>query len=365
MLHAFISHAEQAGAEACATLRRIVCSGEALGADLQTRCLALWPQAELYNLYGPTEAAIDVTHWTCVDDSSGVVPIGYPIAGIHTRVLDAQLNPVPIGVPGELYLGGVGLARGYLNRPGLTADRFIADPDGQGGRLYRTGDLVRWMQHGQLEYLGRLDHQVKIRGLRIELGEIEAALLSQPHVEQAVVLAQDGPSGARLVAYVAPATVDTAVLRSALSAALPDYMVPAAFTPLNSLPINANGKLDRKALPKAEFAASQAYVAPEGQAEVQLAEVWAQVLDTPRVGRHDNFFELGGDSIAVMEVVAAVKQVHGIDVPLRTLFDAPTVAQLAALPLLHALRGAMGEGGQEQRQAEFAAIDSLLNELEM
>jgi len=179
------------------------------------------------------------------------------------------------------------------------------------------------------------------------------------------VLAQDGPSGARLVAYVAPATVDTAVLRSALSAALPDYMVPAAFTPLNSLPINANGKLDRKALPKAEFAASQAYVAPEGQAEVQLAEVWAQVLDTPRVGRHDNFFELGGDSIAVMEVVAAVKQVHGIDVPLRTLFDAPTVAQLAALPLLHALRGAMGEGGQEQRQAEFAAIDSLLNELEM
>ncbi|MCW3152863.1 amino acid adenylation domain-containing protein [Achromobacter spanius] len=364
MLHAFISHAEQVGADACATLRRIVCSGEALGADLQARCLALLPQAGMYNLYGPTEAAIDVTHWTCVDDGSGVVPIGYPIAGIHTRVLDAQLNPVPIGVPGELYLGGVGLARGYLNRPGLTADRFIADPDGQGGRLYRTGDLVRWMQEGQLEYLGRLDHQVKIRGLRIELGEIEACLLSQPNVEQAAVLAQDGPSGARLVAYVAPATVDTTALRSALSAALPDYMVPAAVVTLEALPVNANGKLDRKALPKAEFSASQAYVAPEGQAEVRLAEVWAQVLQTPRVGRHDNFFELGGDSIAVMKVVAAVKQVHGIDVPLRTLFDAPSVAQLAALPLLHAMRGAMGEGAQE-RQAEFAAIDSLLNELEM
>ena len=330
MLHAFISHAEQVGADGCATLRRIVCSGEALVADLQARCLALLPLAGMYNLYGPTEAVIDVTHWTCADDGSGVVPIGYPIAGIHARVLDAHLNPVPIGVPGELYLGGVGLARGYLNRPGLTADRFIADPDGQGGRLYRTGDLVRWMQEGQLEYLGRLDHQVKIRGLRIELGEIEAALLSQPDVEQAAVLAQDGPSGARLVAYVAPAAVDTAALRVALLAVLPDYMVPAAFVTLDALPVNANGKLDRKALPKAEFAASQGYASPEGAVESALAAIWSQVLGAAQVGRHDNFFELGGDSILSLQIVARLRQA-GWQITPRQVFERQTVADLAAV----------------------------------
>ncbi|PQZ61954.1 non-ribosomal peptide synthetase, partial [Achromobacter sp. MYb9] len=330
MLHAFISQAEQAGADACATLRRIVCSGEALGADLQAHCLALLPQAGMYNLYGPTEAAIDVTHWTCVDDGSGVVPIGYPIAGIHTRVLDAQLNPAPIGVPGELYLGGVGLARGYLNRPGLTADRFIADPNGLGGRLYRTGDLVRWMQDGQLEYLGRLDHQVKIRGLRIELGEIEASMLARDDVAQAAVIAQDGPSGARLVAYVAPASVDTAALRVALSAALPDYMVPAAFVTLDALPVNANGKLDRKALPKAEFAASQGYEAPEGAVESALAAIWSQVLGAAQVGRHDNFFELGGDSILSLQIVARLRQA-GWQVTPRQVFERQTVADLASV----------------------------------
>ncbi|SIT01149.1 non-ribosomal peptide synthetase [Achromobacter sp. MFA1 R4] len=354
MLHAFISHAEQAGAQSCATLRRIVCSGEALGADLQARCLALLPQAGMYNLYGPTEAAIDVTHWTCVDDGSGVVPIGYPIAGIRTRVLDSQLNPVPLGVPGELYLGGVGLARGYLNRPGLTADRFVADPDGQGYRLYRTGDLVRWTQGGQLEYLGRLDHQVKIRGLRIELGEIEASLLAHPAVEQAAVLAQEGPSGARLVAYVAPAAVDTTALRTALSAALPDYMVPAAFVTLDALPVNANGKLDRKVLPKAEFAASQGYAAPEGEVETALAVIWSQVLGAAQVGRHDNFFELGGDSILSLQIVARLRQA-GWQVTPRQVFERQTVADLAsvAAPLQGVLPRQAAVGRAAQSLADY------------
>ncbi|MCM2575750.1 phosphopantetheine-binding protein, partial [Achromobacter xylosoxidans] len=174
-------------------------------------------------------------------------------------------------------------------------------------RLYRTGDLARWREDGELEYLGRLDHQVKIRGLRIELGEIESALLAQPEVEQAAVLAQDGPSGARLVAYVVPATLEIATLRDALAARLPDYMVPAAFVPLASLPVNANGKLDRRALPQASFIAQQAYEAPQGEVETALAAIWSQVLGAETVGRHDNFFELGGDSILSLQIVARLR----------------------------------------------------------
>ncbi|WP_460427463.1 AMP-binding protein, partial [Azotobacter armeniacus] len=182
MLQAFLAHA---GIEACTSLARIVCSGEALPAEAQNAVFERLPQAALHNLYGPTEAAIDVTHWSCRNDGQSQVPIGRPLAGIRTQVLDAALNAVPPGVAGELYLGGVGLARGYLGRAGLTAERFVADPfDPEGGRLYRTGDLVRWNAEGQLEYLGRLDHQVKVRGFRIELGEIEAQLLAQPEVRE-------------------------------------------------------------------------------------------------------------------------------------------------------------------------------------
>ncbi|MFG6449836.1 amino acid adenylation domain-containing protein, partial [Roseateles sp. BYS180W] len=200
MLQAFLAHE---GIEACSSLSRIVCSGEALPAAAQQQVFERLPQARLYNLYGPTEAAIDVTHWTCRDDGQSQVAIGRPIANTRAVVLDAQLQRVAQGVAGELYLGGIGLARGYLNRPGLTADRFVADPLGTAGeRLYRTGDLVRWRADGQLEYLGRIDHQVKLRGLRIELGEIEAQLLAQPGIQHAVVVAREQ----RLVAYVACAT---------------------------------------------------------------------------------------------------------------------------------------------------------------
>ncbi|MEO5934824.1 MAG: amino acid adenylation domain-containing protein, partial [Duganella sp.] len=231
MLQAFVAYLETEGGAACTSLRRIVCSGEALPAELQARAFACLPQAALYNLYGPTEAAIDVTHWTCVDDGAAGVPIGAPIAATETHVLGPELQLVPRGAVGELYLGGAGLARGYLRRGALTAERFVADPFGGGGRLYRTGDLVRWRGDGQLEYLGRIDHQVKLRGLRIELGEIESQLLAQPGVKEAVVVAHQGAGGMRLIAYVAP-QADDAALRQALSAALPDYMVPSQIVAL-------------------------------------------------------------------------------------------------------------------------------------
>ena len=195
MLQAFI---HEPGVQACTSLRRIVCSGEALPAEAQAQVFARLPGAGLYNLYGPTEAAIDVTHWACIEDGRHSVPIGRPIANLRTHILDAELNPVPVGAAGELYLGGVGLARGYHRRPALTAERFVADPFGSGERLYRTGDLARYREDGVIDYLGRLDHQVKIRGLRIELGEIEAGLMAHPAIKEAVVLAQDNKL---LVAY--------------------------------------------------------------------------------------------------------------------------------------------------------------------
>ncbi|WP_422822667.1 amino acid adenylation domain-containing protein, partial [Vreelandella titanicae] len=221
MLQAFLAHGE---VETCTSLTRLICSGEALPAELQNQVFARLPRTALYNLYGPTEAAIDVTHWTCRDDGRNQVAIGQPIAGIRTYVLDGDLNLASSGVAGELYLGGVGLARGYLHRPDLTSERFVADPFVPGERLYRTGDLVHWREDGQLEYLGRLDHQVKIRGLRIELGEIEAELLAQPAVREAVVVAQESPSSSRLVAYVVPqadSELDTNSLREALGQRLP------------------------------------------------------------------------------------------------------------------------------------------------
>ncbi|KIO49753.1 phosphopantetheine-binding protein, partial [Nitrosospira sp. NpAV] len=246
--------------------------------------------------------------------------------------LDANLTPVIPGVAGELCIGGDLLARGYLNRGGLTAERFIADPfDEWGGRLYRTGDLARWRADGQIEYLGRLDHQVKIRGFRIELGEIEAQLLLQPEIREAVVVAGEGPSGtggARLVAYVSPqagAQVDNAALREALGQALPDYMIPAAIVVLERLPLNPNGKVDRKALPEPEFTGMDHYEAPQGEVEEVLAGIWAEVLGIGRVGRNDNFFELGGDSILSLQIVTKVRRA-GWKITPRQLFERQTIA---------------------------------------
>ncbi|WP_322044763.1 non-ribosomal peptide synthetase [Paraburkholderia sp. J67] len=331
MLQAFVAALDACAASACASLRQIVCSGEALPATLQDQTLARLPHVQVHNLYGPTEAAIDVTHWTC-RAGDAVVPIGRPIANVSTHVLDAALNPLPAGVAGELYLGGAGLARGYLNRPALTAERFVPDPFEPGARLYRTGDLARWRADGALDYLGRLDHQVKIRGFRIELGEIEAVLQRQPGVETAVVTAQDGPNGKRLVAYVsarAGQRVERETLAAGLAAELPDYMVPAAWVELACFPLSPNGKIDRRALPQ-PGQDERAWEAPQGVTEDALATIWQQVLGVARVGRHDNFFELGGDSILSLQIVERARQA-GWKLTPRQLFERQSVAQLAAV----------------------------------
>ena len=291
----------------------------------------------IINGYGPTETVITPLISKAYPDTrfeSGYMPIGFPVGDRAAYVLDAELNLVPLGVAGELYLGGTGLARGYLNKSGLTAERFVADPfDDQGGRLYRTGDLARWRADGQIEYLGRVDHQVKIRGFRIELGEIEAQLLLQSAVREAVVVAKEAPSGARLVAYVslhAGSTVDTAGLRESIGKALPDYMIPSAIVILENLPLNANGKVDRKQLPEPEFIGTGGYEAPQGEVEEALAAIWAEVLDISQVGRNDNFFELGGDSIISLQIVTKARRA-GWKITPRQLFERQTIAALAAL----------------------------------
>ncbi|CAI8793950.1 Linear gramicidin synthase subunit D [Pseudomonas sp. IT-P74] len=327
MLQAFI---HEPGVEACTGLKRIVCSGEALPLDAQLQVFKKLPGAGLYNLYGPTEAAIDVTHWTCIDEGADSVPIGRPIANLRTHVLDAQLLPVPAGVAGELYLGGAGLARSYHRRPALSAERFVPCPFHDGARLYRTGDRVRQRADGVIEYLGRLDHQVKLRGLRIELGEIETRLMQHALVREAVVLVQGGK---QLVAYLVLENPDAdeqwpQTLKAWLLGGLPEYMVPTYLMPLDALPVTANGKLDRKALPPPDAVPQQAFVAPQDAMQTALAQIWQDVLDLERVGLEDNFFELGGDSIISIQVVSRARQA-GIRLSPRDLFQYQTVRSLA------------------------------------
>ena len=327
MLQVFI---HEPGVERCTSLRRIVCSGEALQADAQYQVFARLPGAGLYNLYGPTEAAIDVTHWTCRDEGLDSVPIGHPIANLYTHVLDHGFGPVPNGTPGELLLGGCGLARGYHRRPALTAERFIPDPFSPtpGARLYRTGDLARYRADGAIDYCGRIDHQVKIRGLRIELGEIEARLLEQPGLREAAVLAQPGPTGLQLVAYVVGAVdIQVSELQSALRTQLPDYMVPAHILLLEHLPLSPNGKLDRRALPLPEVSQGE-YVAPRNEREAQLVQLWQTVLRREPIGVTDNFFELGGDSIISIQVVSRARRL-GLQLNPRDLFEHQSIESLA------------------------------------
>ncbi|OBI00954.1 non-ribosomal peptide synthetase [Mycobacterium sp. E2733] len=329
------------GVAACTTLRRVICSGEALPYDLRDHFLGTL-DAELYNLYGPTEAAIDVTAFHCERGESGtLVPIGRPIANIRAYILDAHLQPVPVGVPGELYIGGVGLGRGYLNRPDLTAAIFVADPFGgdaaqPGQRLYRTGDLTRYLPDGNIDYLGRIDFQVKIHGFRIEPGEIEAALAQHPAVaENAVVIRTDSRGNPILVAHVVPAggaAPSTAELRRFLLDLLPAAMMPAVFEVTDTLPLTSSGKVDRKALMAADRASGPqepAFVAPRTPTERLLAEIWCDVLDLERVGVNDDFFALGGASTQSLEVAV---RANAAGLPLRpeSMFVYGTIAELAA-----------------------------------
>ncbi|MBJ2215670.1 amino acid adenylation domain-containing protein [Pseudomonas carnis] len=325
MLDVFLAHGDVSQA---AGLVRVMCSGEALPGSLVRRFKQQLPGIGLYNLYGPTEAAVDVTAWNCarpeVPDNT---PIGKPIANTRLYVLDGQLQPVPLGVVGELFIAGVQVARGYLNRPELTAERFLDDPFTP-GRMYRTGDLGRYLPDGTLEYLGRNDDQVKIRGLRIELGEIQARLIEHPTVKDAVVVARDQ----RLVAYYTGAPTDIESLRAQLLQHLPDFMVPALFMHLDALPLSPNGKLDRKALPAPGMDALQVreYAAPEGDTEILLAQLWAELLKVERVGRHDNFFELGGHSLLAVSLIGRLRQ-EGMEADVRGLFEQPTLAGYAAM----------------------------------
>ncbi|RKH08371.1 non-ribosomal peptide synthetase [Corallococcus sp. CA053C] len=335
MLQVFLEEPEAA---ACTSLRRVVCSGEALPLELKERCLQALPHAGLHNLYGPTEAAVDVTYFACTpQDGRRSVPIGRPVANTAIRILDPILQPVPVGVSGELYIGGVQVGRGYQSRPDLTAERFIPDPfsDTPGARMYRTGDVARWLPDGEVEYLGRADFQVKVRGLRIELGEIESALEQHDSVRQAVVLArEDVPGDKRLVAYVAGragATVDVEALKASLLAKLPEYMVPPAFVVLDALPLSPNGKVDRKALPAPtlERAPEAARVMPETPTEVAIAALFGELLNVKDVGARDDLFRLGGNSLLATRVLARLRALFGVELSLRALFQHPTVRQLA------------------------------------
>ncbi|RST53506.1 non-ribosomal peptide synthetase [Variovorax sp. DXTD-1] len=362
MLQAFLAHK---GIETSTRLRHIICGGEAMPAETQKETLERLHGAGLQNLYGPTETTIHVTHWACRNDGQSQVPIGKPISHTSTHVLDADLNLVPQGVAGELYLGGISLARGYLKRAGLSAERFVADPfdSAGGGRLYRTGDLVRWNGEGQLEYLGRIDHQVKIRGFRIELGEIEAQLLAQPAVREAVVVAKEGPAGAKLVAYLAPhagETIDAAVLKERLAQVLPDYMVPRAFAVLDALPLNANGKVDRKALPEPALASDQAYEAPQGHVAQTVAAVWSEVLQVAQVGMHDNFFDLGGHSLLLIRAHRLLEDRLHTAIPVVNLFKYPTaqslVQWLEQAPVRAAASATAAAAGDDRALRQRAAM---------
>ncbi len=321
-------------------VRTVNLAGEPLRRALVEQIYTQSPVERVYNLYGPSE---DTTYSTValIDRTDPQEPsIGVPLPGTQAYILDAALQLVPVGAVGELYLGGVGLARGYFQRPELTAERFVpnpfAQPEASGSRLYKTGDLVRYRADGQIEFLGRVDHQVKIRGFRIELGEIEAALLEHPAVRETVVLArEDQPGNPHLVAYVAPkaATPDLASeLRSFLKERLPGYMVPSAFVSLSSLPLTPNGKIDRKALPVPDpeaMSSSRAYVAPRNATEQALADIWAKVLNRSQIGSTDDFFELGGNSLLATRVVVQVRTTLHCELPLRLIFESPTIHTLA------------------------------------
>jgi amino acid adenylation domain-containing protein len=328
-----------------AGLETVISAGEALPVEVARRFA---PGRKLLNAYGPTEVAICATINTALDPERPT--IGRPFPRVRVYVLDAGLEPVPVGVVGELYVGGPGVARGYVKRAGLTAERFVPDPyaEGAGARMYRTGDLVKWCANGELEYLGRADEQVKLRGIRIELGEIEAVLAEHASVKQAAVALKSGPGARQLVGYVvAGASAPTvSELRRHLLERLPEHMVPSAFVVLDALPLTPNGKLDRAALPAPDagrLGPDSVYEAPASELERAVAAIWQEVLKAPRVGLHDSFFELGGSSLALVQIHSKITSTLGLELPLVELFQYPTVGTLAAR-----LRRAVAPAGPAQ-----------------
>ncbi|WP_285420565.1 non-ribosomal peptide synthetase [Pseudomonas sp. efr-133-TYG-5] len=312
---------------ACGSLRRLFSGGEALPAELRNRVFAQLPAVQLHNRYGPTETAINVTHWHCSVADGERSPIGRPLGNVVCRVLDSDLNPVPAGVPGELCISGIGLARGYLGRPALTAERFVVDPLGEeGARLYRTGDRARWTHDGVIEYLGRLDQQVKLRGFRVEPEEIEARLLAQEGVAQAAVLVRETVAGPQLIGYFTASNADDdqdahiARLKTALAAELPEYMVPAQLMRLDTMPLSPSGKLDRRALPEPKWHVRE-HVEPVTELEQRIAAIWREVLGLPRIGLRDDFFALGGHSLLATQIISRSRQACDVELPLRTLFE--------------------------------------------
>jgi len=330
MLEAFV---KDIGIGDCSGLKKVLCSGEALRLGMVRACQELLPQARIYNLYGPTEATVDVSCWSVPEGRlhSGVVPIGRPVANTQLYVVDGNGFLCPVGVPGELWIGGVQVARGYWKRAELTAEKFVANPFGE-GRLYKTGDRCRWRADGTMEYLGRRDEQVKVRGYRIELGEIESVLDGCAGVRQGVVTAREDAAGnKRLVGYVvAEGGMEKAVIEEYLGARLPEYMVPRQWVKLEALPLTGNGKVDRKRLPEPDMAIiGKEYVAARNAIEEALATIWREVLSVERVGIYDNFFELGGHSLLATRVVSAARRQLGKELVVRSLFRYSTIAGLA------------------------------------
>jgi acyl carrier protein len=330
---------KQAGAQ-LQTLKTAIVAGEACSTEVVKQHYAALPQVPLYNEYGPTEGSV----WSSVylagrDDLDRPLSIGRPISNVRLYILDRTGNPVPVGVQGELHIGGAGVVRGYWQRPELTAEKFIPDPfQNNGGRLYKTGDLARYRPDGNIEFLGRIDHQVKIRGFRIELGEIEARLMANPGVDDAVVLArEDQPGNKRLVAYVTRrdnAALTEDALRDALQADLPDYMLPSAYVFLDVLPLTANGKVNRKALlpPDCYSAAiDEQGNMPGDPIEQALAEIWMELLRITAVGVNRNFFELGGHSLLAIQVVSRIQEHFGIELSVEDIFRKTTIKELAGL----------------------------------
>lgn len=332
----------------CTSLRRLFSGGEALPAELRNRVLAQLPAVQLHNRYGPTETAINVTHWHCTAEDGERSPIGRPLGNVICRVLDDHLNLLPAGVPGELCIGGIGLARGYLGRAGLTAERFIADPLGEAGaRLYRTGDRVRWNADGVLEYLGRLDQQVKLRGFRVEPEEIEARLLALDGIAQAVVLVRN----VTLIGYyTASRALDEQDVKAALAAELPEYMVPAQLMRLDAMPLSPSGKLDRRALPEPVWQTRE-HIEPETPLQQQIAAIWREVLGLPQIGLRDDFFALGGHSLLATQIISRTRQACDVELPLRTLFEASELGAFAEQV------GLIQASGQRNQQTAIAKVD--------